>query len=366
MKHLVKFAGLFLLCSGMLGGCEGQDNPIDDPEIIEFIDIPTEDQLEVMILPASHIASLTQKEAEIMLEVLADDGTLVFVEPLLEQLDAFCRTISNVAHSLGLEDFIASEAVQQILCWSDVSPFKDLVVGDEHDQYEIVALRAKTIYLSLNERENTVRKDNVVFYTDVADEDAEPDIQPLPAVEMEVENVVTDYSFGCKADYIAEWINQGEPSEEEEYADKMAASAEIATRAGETLDQLVKSQRIIINFGLGFNFKERNIEHPVNIQYDIWAANVPNRTLSLYTRTSSPSAQVAFNVFPSKESALVPASPFSATTDRVYVNTSGVGSGSCFPTTSTSTSFEQERSRAPASRRAERKQRLMYLLCMSF
>lgn len=239
-----------------------------------------DEKLEVLILSAKH--NITQEEAEIMLGLLANDGTLVFVEPQLPQLDAFCRTISSVARVADWGDYYYSDAVQRILEWADASPFEGLVIGDEKDQYEIVGIRAKTLFLSQNPRENTTVREKVVYYCNIADEGEEPNIQTSPEFDMEFDFAGTDYFFGMKADEVASWINSQEPSLEEEETEKASVAALMATKAGgDALENLVKSQRIILSTSnvIKFHFE---IVHPVKIQYDVWAAYSEDKKLDYY------------------------------------------------------------------------------------
>ena len=240
-----------------------------------------DEKLEVLILSAKH--NITQEEAEIMLGLLASDGTLVFVEPELPQLDAFCRTLSSVARVADWGDYYYSDAVQRILEWADASPFEGLMVGNEKDPYEIVGLRAKTLFLSQNPRENTKVKEKIIYYCDIAEEGKEPNIQTSPEIEMEFDLTGTDYYFGMKADEVADWINSEEPSLEEDAAEKASVTALMATRAGsgDALESLSKSQRIIISTNNVIKYFY-DIVHPVSIQYDVWAAYSEDKKLDYY------------------------------------------------------------------------------------
>ena len=240
-----------------------------------------DEKLEVLILSAKH--NITQEEAEIMLNLLASDGTLVFVEPQLPQLDAFCRTISSVARVADWGDYYYSDAVQRILHWADATPFEGLVIGDEKDQFEIVGLRAKTLFLSQNLRENTKIREKLVYYCDISEEGEEPDIQTSPEFDFEFDFTGTNYFFGRKANEVATWINSQEPSLEEEEAEKASVAALMATKAAsnDALENLVKSQRIIISTSNIIKY-HYNIVHPVKIQYDVWGAYSEDKKLDYY------------------------------------------------------------------------------------
>ena len=240
-----------------------------------------DEKLEVLILSAKH--NITQEEAEIMLNLLASDGTLVFVEPQLPQLDAFCRTISSVARVADWGDYYYSDAVQRILHWADATPFEGLVIGDEKDQFEIVGLRAKTLFLSQNLRENTKIREKLVYYCDISEEGEEPNIQTSPEFDFEFDFTGTNYFFGRKANEAATWINSQEPSLEEEEAEKASVAALMATKAAsnDALENLVKSQRIIISTSNIIKY-HYNIVHPVKIQYDVWGAYSEDKKLDYY------------------------------------------------------------------------------------
>lgn len=240
-----------------------------------------DEKLEVLILSAKH--NITQEEAEIMLNLLASDGTLVFVEPQLPQLDAFCRTISSVARVADWGDYYYSDAVQRILHWADATPFEGLVIGDEKDQFEIVGIRAKTLFLSQNLRENTKIQEKLVYYCDISEEGEEPNIQTSPEFDFEFDFTGTNYFFGRKANEVATWINSQEPSLEEEEAEKASVAALMATKAAsnDALENLVKSQRIIISTSNIIKY-HYNIVHPVKIQYDVWGAYSEDKKLDYY------------------------------------------------------------------------------------
>ena len=220
-----------------------------------------DEKLEVLILSAKH--NITQEEAEIMLNLLASDGTLVFVEPQLPQLDAFCRTISSVARVADWGDYYYSDAVQRILHWADATPFEGLVIGDEKDQFEIVGIRAKTLFLSQNLRENTKIQEKLVYYCDISEEGEEPNIQTSPEFDFEFDFTGTNYFFGRKANEVATWINSQEPSLEEEGAEKASVAA------------IIISTSNIIKY-------HYNIVHPVKIQYDVWGAYSEDKKLDYY------------------------------------------------------------------------------------
>ena len=315
--RLTRFFGVFLATSVLLMACEKENNKDNkksyDPEtyptedafgvkisrpayvipdaytgegkaLVDRVTTPVnlkDEKLEVLILSAQH--NITQEEAETMLSLLASDGTIVFVEPQLPQLDAFCKTISSVARVADWGDYFYSDAVQRILHWADTTPFEGLVIGDEKDQYEIVGLRSKTIFLSQNPRENTKHKEKVVYYCDIAEEGEEPNIQTSPEIELEFENKGTAYYLGTKADKVASWINSEEPSLEEEEAEKASVDALMATKAGsnDALESLVRSQRIILSTSNVIKFAFE-IVHPVNIQYDVWAAYSEDKKLDYY------------------------------------------------------------------------------------
>ena len=240
-----------------------------------------DEKLEVLILSAKH--TITQEEAEIMLGLLASDGTIVFVEPELPQLDAFCRTISTVARVAEWGDYFYSDAVQRILHWAYATPFEGLVIGEEKDQFEIVGIRAKTLFMSQNPRENTKVREKVVYYCDISEEGEEPNIQTSPEFDLEFDFAGTNYFFGRKANEVATWINSQEPSLEEEEAEKASVAALMATKAAsnDALENLVKSQRIILSTSNVIKY-HYDIVHPVKIQYDVWAAYSEDKKLDYY------------------------------------------------------------------------------------
>ena len=237
--RLIKFFGMCMAGAVLLMACEKEKNYndilIDEPDnyptedafevrisrpayvfpdsytgegkaLVDRVATPVnlkDEKLEVLILSAKH--NITQEEAEIMLNLLASDGTLVFVEPQLPQLDAFCRTISSVARVADWGDYYYSDAVQRILHWADATPFEGLVIGDEKDQFEIVGIRAKTLFLSQNLRENTKIQEKLVYYCDISEEGEEPNIQTSPEFDFEFDFTGTNYFFGRKANEVATW-----------------------------------------------------------------------------------------------------------------------------------------------------------------
>ncbi|MBQ3440019.1 MAG: hypothetical protein IJG35_08580 [Bacteroidales bacterium] len=326
MNHSLRFLLAGLLMGLFLVSCEKHpDESETDVDVQEMDDIPVEDQLtvkisrptyvfpsaytgegkavvervaketplegadlEVAIFPGSQIPALTEDQLELMLGLLVDDGTLVFIEPELPQLDAFCKAVAELGERVDWGKYITDEAVQRVLFWGEVTPFEDLVIDGEKDQFEVVALRAKSLYLSLNERENIPEKEKMIIWEDVSEDDGKEDLRFIE-IEFEDQNEITDYYFGCKADDLAGWINEGEESPEEENARRASAAALLATRAGSefSLERLVKSQRIILNASMTISFRNANgsvanSTHPARIQYDIWGAYSEDKKIDYY------------------------------------------------------------------------------------
>lgn len=155
----------------------------------------------------------------------------MFAEPMLNELDVFCKQFSatvtgnSQASDMVIEN-LPAEAIQRIIDWSEVNPFEGLIEDGVKDRYEIVALRAQTVYVSMNDREGIATKQTINVEVEKVDKEDEYDIIP---VEVEFPNNMSDYYFGFKADQLAEWLNSDEPEPTDEEAAEVRAM--IAHRA---------------------------------------------------------------------------------------------------------------------------------------
>ena len=252
--------------------------------------VMSDENLGVVVMPSTQIKSLTSDDYLNIVRVLAKGGTIVFAEPMLNELDVFCKQVSatvtgnSQASDMVIEN-LPAEAIQRIIDWSEVNPFEGLIEDGVKDRYEIIALRAQTVYVSMNDREGIATKQTVNVEVEKVDKEDEYDIIP---VEVEFPNNMSDYYFGFKADQLAEWLNSDEPEPTDEEAAEVRAM--IAHRAGEnsSLQSLVKAQTIILD-GTNNNVyftpesgANRTWSHPIKLRYDVWTAYSAEKKCDFY------------------------------------------------------------------------------------
>ena len=329
-KYLYGAMAVMLTGSLMFSSCTKEDNSATSDEESTYVDLPqysTEDQLStliqrptyvfnatytgegkavvaratkkaeltdqnlgVVIMPSSQIKSLSSDDYLNIVRVLAKDGTVVFTEPILDELDAFCKKVSETVstNSQAAEivfENLPIEAIQRIIDWGDSNPFEGLIEGDVKDRYEIIALRAQTLYASMNDREGVATTQTMNVEVEKADKEGEFDIYPI---EIEVPNNMDDNYFGQKADNLAEWLNSDEPETTVDEAAQVRAM--IAHRAGENvaLQSLTKAQTIILdgtNNKVSFTSESgatRIWNHPIKLRYDIWTAYSEEKKCDFY------------------------------------------------------------------------------------
>lgn len=248
-----------------------------------------DESLEVVIMPSTQIPSLKNEDYLNIIHVLAKGGTVVFTEPGLDVLDGFCKNIAAAIEVYSpaaeiAQDYLSSEAIQRIILWSEASPFADMIEDGVKDRYEIIALRAQTVYLSMNDREGFSTK--MTIDVDVEKKDKEDEFETIP-VEVEIPHCMDDYYFGEKADDLAEWLNSNEPETTENEANQVRALMNRA--AGDaTLQSLCKAQTFILkgdNNNLDYQWgpaSVRAIYHPIQLRYDIWTAYSADKKCDFY------------------------------------------------------------------------------------
>ena len=249
----------------------------------------SDESLEVVIMPSTQIKSLQGEDYLNIIRVLAKGGTLVFTEPGLDVLDGFCKQIAAAIDIYSpaseiAQEYLSAEAIQRIILWSETSPFADMIEDDLKDRYEIIALRAQTVYLSMNDREGISTK--MTIDVDVEKKDKEDEFETIP-VEVEIPHCMDDYYFGEKADDLAEWLNSNEPETTENEANQVRALMNRA--AGDaTLQSLCKAQTFILkgdNNNLDYQWgpaSVRAIYHPIQLRYDIWTAYSADKKCDFY------------------------------------------------------------------------------------
>ncbi len=249
----------------------------------------SDESLEVVIMPSTQIQSLQGEDYLNIIRVLAKGGTVVFTEPGLDVLDGFCKQIAAAIDTYSpaseiAQEYLSAEAIQRIILWSETSPFADMIEDDLKDRYEIIALRAQTVYLSMNDREGIPTK--MTIDVDVEKKDKEDEFETIP-VEVEIPNCMDDYYFGEKADDLAEWLNSNEPETTENEANQVRALMNRA--AGDaTLQSLCKAQTFILkgdNNNLDYQWgpaSVRAIYHPIQLRYDIWTAYSADKKCDFY------------------------------------------------------------------------------------
>lgn len=248
-----------------------------------------DESLEVVIMPSTQIPSLKNEDYLNIIHVLAKGGTVVFTEPGLDVLDGFCKNIAAAIEVYSpaaeiAQDYLSSEAIQRIILWSEASPFADMIEDGVKDRYEIIGLRAQTVYLSMNDREGFSTK--MTIDVDVEKKDKEDEFETIP-VEVEIPHCMDDYYFGEKADDLAEWLNSNEPETTENEANQVRALMNRA--AGDaTLQSLCKAQTFILkgdNKNLHYQWgpaSVRAIYHPIQLRYDIWTAYSADKKCDFY------------------------------------------------------------------------------------
>ena len=249
----------------------------------------SDESLEVVIMPSTQIKSLQSEDYLNIIRVLAKGGTVVFTEPGLDVLDGFCKQIAAAIDTYSpaseiAQEYLSAEAIQRIILWSETSPFADMIEDDLKDRYEIIGLRAQTVYLSMNDREGIPTK--MTIDVDVEKKDKEDEFETIP-VEVEIPNCMDDYYFGEKADDLAEWLNSNEPETTENEANQVRALMNRA--AGDaTLQSLCKAQTFILkgdNNNLDYQWgpaSVRAIYHPIQLRYDIWTAYSADKKCDFY------------------------------------------------------------------------------------
>lgn len=249
----------------------------------------SDESLEVVIMPSTQIQSLQGEDYLNIIRVLAKGGTVVFTEPGLDVLDGFCKQIAAAIDTYSpaseiAQEYLSAEAIQRIILWSETSPFADMIEDDLKDRYEIIALRAQTVYISMNDREGIPTK--MTIDVDVEKKDKEDEFETIP-VEVEIPNCMDDYYFGEKADDLAEWLNSNEPETTENEANQVRALMNRA--AGDaTLQSLCKAQTFILkgdNNNLDYQWgpaSVRAIYHPIQLRYDIWTAYSADKKCDFY------------------------------------------------------------------------------------
>lgn len=248
-----------------------------------------DESLEVVIMPSTQIPSLKNEDYLNIIHVLAKGGTVVFTEPGLDVLDGFCKNIAAAIEVYSpaaeiAQDYLSSEAIQRIILWSEANPFADMIEDGVKDRYEIIGLRAQTVYLSMNDREGFSTK--MTIDVDVEKKDKEDEFETIP-VEVEIPHCMDDYYFGEKADDLAEWLNSNEPETTENEANQVRALMNRA--AGDaTLQSLCKAQTFILkgdNNNLDYQWgpaSVRAIYHPIQLRYDIWTAYSADKKCDFY------------------------------------------------------------------------------------
>ena len=248
-----------------------------------------DESLEVVIMPSTQIPSLKNEDYLNIIHVLVNGGTVVFTEPGLDVLDGFCKNIAAAIEVYSpateiAQDYLSSEAIQRIILWSEASPFADMIEDGVKDRYEIIGLRAQTVYLSMNDREGISNK--MTIDVDVEKKDKEDEFETIP-VEVEIPHCMDDYYFGEKADDLAEWLNSNEPETTENEANQVRALMNRA--AGDaTLQSLCKAQTFILkgdNNNLVYQWgpaSVRAIYHPIQLRYDIWTAYSADKKCDFY------------------------------------------------------------------------------------
>lgn len=247
------------------------------------------DRAEVVIMPGAQVSGLTEEQLHSIVAVLANEGTVVFVEPEVDVIDDFCMKAAGVVGDyerlFDAED-ASVDALLRIMEWSEVSPFAALADEDgAKDCYEIIALRAKTVYASMNEREGTDSKQTINVEADKEGAEGEYDILP---VEVEYGNDFSDDYFGEKTDDLAEWINSEEPEvTEEEVTEARQIIQHRAAADAASLQNLSKNQTFINNGTNQFMFKTgigsgESYCSPIQLRYEVWTAYAPDKKQDYY------------------------------------------------------------------------------------
>ena len=176
-KYLFRAMAVMLTGSLMFSSCTKEDNSATSDEESTYVDLPqysTEDQLStiiqrptyvfnatytgegkavvaratkkaeltdqnlgVVIMPSSQIKSLSSDDYLNIVRVLAKDGTVVFTEPILDELDAFCKKVSETvstnsqAAELVLEN-LPIEAIQRIILSEYEAAMEQADIGAEN------------------------------------------------------------------------------------------------------------------------------------------------------------------------------------------------------------------------------------------
>lgn len=247
------------------------------------------EELEAVIIHGSQVGTLDDATRIRLLRLLAGGGAFIVVEPELYYLDQFCIKLSNLIDTSdkaldAIDEYLPSPAVDRILQWAEYSPFEDLEDTDETDPYEIIGIRAQSLYLSDNEKEGVPVSET--SWVEFNDPDKELGLEG-GRLELQDEDVNewTDYGFGLKADSLAEWVNADEQEEDEAEAAEVKSLME--TKAGISLEKIAKSQRITHQMNNSFFFQTSphygtRKNHPIQFQYDIWSAYSKEKQSDFY------------------------------------------------------------------------------------
>ena len=250
----------------------------------------SDESLEVVVMHNSQIKQLTNEDYLNIIRVIAKGGSIVFVEPLLADLDYFCQYVAAAVYTYSgaseiVAEYLPADAIRRICQWSEATPFADMIEDEVNDRYEIIALRGQTVYLSMNDREGVPTKQTIDIEVEKEGKEGEYEIV---SVEVENPNDLNDYYFGRKADDMAAWLNSDEPETTEEEAAEVQAL--IARRAGgdATLQTISKAQTFILrgdNHELYFQptaGRTDGINHPIQLRYDVWTAYSADKKCDFY------------------------------------------------------------------------------------
>lgn len=233
-------------------------------------EIAPNEEVENIILHNDKIDNLENSELAAMIMVLAKGGTIAIAEPTIDKLkllvDGLRFIISSYLEGGNNEtakyvvDILDSNTLDRILMWTDNFDFS--VYLDE---------KGRGDYMTL-----AIFRDNDSY------------------LAFDVDDELSDYQYGQRADRAAEWINTRE-SEAQEAAARLQAARLMAKKAGDNaetyVNNIAKSQNFTFDMGIQVLGPKRYTKyHNCTLKYEIWTAYSKEKKCDVYCMTQTVTA----------------------------------------------------------------------------
>lgn len=314
MKKTLKVFAALLCCIGfsmVLPSCKDDDNENQNTELVDnSADQPTEDALEVKLGARTYVfdaqytgtgaalvrrlsdksasldetvqaavvhddcvASLSDKDYEGIIALIARGGCLVYTSATKSNMDAFIRGLQRVGKGMGDKLDYTEEgltAYGNLMFMSADST--GLMVPPSlqlHDTNGVLcdacAFKGSDRYVVMDAEDP---QDVVTLTTEVGDNDEESVTEE--GVLLPTNEATPDYLYGLHADGLAAWID----AEKDEAAEKMQAATLLNRVAAENgdfmdLDKVCKAHTESYSF-IAYGAHKRA---PVTVLYEVWPVN---------------------------------------------------------------------------------------------